>query len=351
MRRRLLRAAALLAVAGITAAGWSWWAIHQPYRGYDGELGFEVRPGQAARAVLEELAAAGVLADARLARLYLVYVLGDPPIKAGEYRFDAPLSTPEVLAKLIRGAVVAYPLTLIEGLTLSEVAAAIEAAGFSDAGALRREMEDPSRIADLDPAATDLEGYLFPDTYHFARGTSARTIVDTLVATFRRRYAEQVAPLLAADRDPALGGGVRAVVTLASIVEKEALLDDERPAIAGVFANRLRRGMRLDADPTVIYAIKQRGDWDGNLRRADLRYDSPYNTYVYAGLPPGPICSPGLASLRAAAAPAAVPYFYFVSRNDGSHVFARTLSEHNRNVEHWQRRYWRERWARERDGG
>ena len=156
-----------------------------------------------------------------------------------------------------------------------------------------------------------------------------------------------------ADRDPALGTAPRDLVILASIVEKEALLDEERPTIAGVFANRLRRGMKLDADPTVIYAVKLRGDWDGNLRKGDLSYDSPYNTYVRAGLPPGPICSPGLASLLAAAAPAEVPYFYFVSRNDGSHVFASTLREHNRNVDRWQRQYWRERWARERekDGG
>ncbi|MDX1645456.1 MAG: endolytic transglycosylase MltG, partial [Thermoanaerobaculia bacterium] len=122
----------------------------------------------------------------------------------------------------------------------------------------------------------------------------------------------------------------------------------ERPIVAGVYTNRLRRGMGLFADPTVIYALKLAGSWDGNLRRADLEIDSPYNTYRYGGLPPGPISSPGLASLLAAAEPAEVPYLYFVSRNDGSHVFSRSLAEHNRNVEIWQKRYWRERWARER---
>ncbi len=202
-------------------------------------------------------------------------------------------------------------------------------------------MRDPARIADLDPDAPDLEGYLFPDTYRFARGTGEAAIVDELVATFRRRYRDRLAGELAP-------GELRRLVTLASIVEKEARLDDERPLIAGVFANRLRRGMPLQADPTVIYALILLDRWDGNLRRPDLRIDSPYNTYRYPGLPPGPICSPGLASLEAAAAPADTPYLYFVSRNDGSHVFAATLAEHNRNVERWQRQYWRERWAEER---
>ena len=153
-----------------------------------------------------------------------------------------------------------------------------------------------------------------------------------MIANFRRQAGDLLG-----------GRDVRRVVTLASIVEKEATLDEERPLIAGVYANRLRRGEGLYADPTIIYGLKLEGTWDGNLRRADLRRDGPYNTYVRSGLPPSPICSPGRASLEAAAAPADVPYLFFVSRNDGSHVFAETLQEHNRNVNQWQRRYWRER--------
>ena len=165
-----------------------------------------------------------------------------------------------------------------------------------------------------------------------------------MVETFRRRFEEEVRPFI----EPAEERSVRQIVTLASIVEKEAGVDRERPIIAGVFANRMEHAMPLQADPTVIFALKRLGRWDGNLRRADLKMDSPYNTYVYAGLPPGPIASPGLASLQAAASPADVPYFYFVSRNDGSHVFANTLSEHNRNVTKWQKEYWRKKWAEER---
>jgi len=336
--------AILAAVAAAGAGYWGWRLLHQPYQGYRGERIVVVEPGQDAGSILHQLAAAGVLRDARLARAFLVYRLGDPPLHAGEYRFERPLGTPEVLDRLIRGEVVTYPLTVIEGLTLEETAAAIADAGFGDRDALLREMERAELIEDLDPEATDLEGYLFPDTYSFARGTGEAEIVATLVRTFRRRFENEVDPLLGGERT------VRQVVTLASIVEKEATLDPERPVIAGVYANRLRIGMALYADPTVIFALKEEGRWDGNLRRDDLRHDSPYNTYVYPGLPPGPICSPGLASLRAAAEPADTPYLYFVSRNDGSHVFARTLREHNRNVHEWQKRYWQRRWAEERNG-
>jgi len=206
-------------------------------------------------------------------------------------------------------------------------------------------MRSPRLIADFDPDATDLEGYLFPETYNFASGTGEREIVENLIKTFRQRFERDVRPVLARGGS---GRGVRQLVTLASIVEKEARVDSERPTIAAVYSNRIQRGIGLAADPTVIYALKRLGRWNGNLRREDLRMESPYNTYRWAGLPPGPICSPGLASLAAAAAPATVPYLYFVARNDGTHVFAETLVEHNRNVEIWQRQYWRNRWARER---
>jgi UPF0755 protein len=213
-------------------------------------------------------------------------------------------------------------------------------------------MRSPSLIADLDPRADDLEGYLFPDTYGFARDTGEGAIVATLVRTFRQRWRDEVEPLIAgsASRGVRTGPevGPREVVILASIVEKEAGALEERPLVAAVYANRLGRGIGLYADPTVIFALKRLGTWDGNLRRADLKLDSPYNTYRYPGLPPGPIASPGLTSLKAAAAPADVDYLYFVSRNDGTHVFSRSLAEHNRNVQRWQRDYWRDRRAEER---
>jgi UPF0755 protein len=236
---------------------------------------------------------------------------------------------------------VTHPVTIVEGWSLDETIDHLAHAGFGNAEALRRAAEDASSIRDLDPDARTLEGYLFPDTYAFARRTPETEIIATLVRTFRGRVLPAVTPALSAGRT------LRQLVTLASIVEEEAQLDDERPLIAAVYANRLRLGMGLYADPTVIYALRRRGGYDGNVRREDLQIDDPYNTYRYPGLPPGPICSPGLASLQAAAHPASATYLYFVSRNDGSHAFAATLAEHNRNVDIYQKRYWRERWAAE----
>lgn len=346
MKKGLLRLFCVLFVAAILASAgaayWAWQILHQP-SGPEGERLIEVRPGTAASRILADLEAAGVLPNAVLARAFLVYGLGDPSLKAGEYRFDEPLTTPQVLDKLVRGSVVTYPVTLIEGLTFEEVADTLAANGLGDAETFRLEMQRADRIRDLDPQATNLEGYLYPDTYHFARGTTEAEIVATMVRTFKQRFASEVEPLWRGRGERT----VREIVTLASIVEKEAKFDDERAEIAGVYANRLRVGMALYADPTVIYALKLLGRWDGNLRRPDLKLDSPYNTYVYPGLPPSPICSPRGASMVAAAAPAQTRNFYFVSRNDGTHVFAEDLREHNRNVTRWQKQYWRERWARE----
>ncbi len=345
LRRALWLLALTLLAAPAVAGVWVWRFLHQPYRDYEGERLVNVESGTGAATILEHLEAAGVLPDALLARAFLVYRLDDPSLKAGEYRFDKPLNTPQVLDKLIRGRVVTYPVTLIEGLVIEEIADTLAARGFGDAETFRLEMRRGDLVGDLDPEAENLEGYLYPDTYSFARGTAESEIVATLVRTFRKRFTAEVAPLLGGA--PA-GRTVREIVTLASIVEKEAQVDDERARIAGVYANRLRIGMALYADPTVIYAFKLMDRWDGNLRRQDLKLDSPYNTYVYAGLPPGPICSPGVASMIAAAAPAETRDLYFVSRNDGTHVFAENLADHNRNVTRWQKQYWRKRWARER---
>lgn len=345
LRLLLVILIALLAVAAAIGT-WGWRTLNQPFKGFDApELTVEIPEGMGARAILEMLERKGVLSNALLARLYLIYRLNDPPLKAGEYRFHDAAATPAVLEMLIRGEVVTYPVVVIEGLTLEETAAQIAQQGFGERARLVGLMSSPERIADLDPEAIDLEGYLFPDTYAFARGTSERDIVTALVTTFRRRWEEGVRPLLAAAEDRR---SVREIVILASIVEKEAGIDEERALVAGVYRNRLERGIALYADPTVIYALKTAGTWDGNIRREDLKIESPYNTYLNPGLPPGPIASPGLASLQAAARPAEVPYLFFVSRNDGSHVFATTLAEHNRNVNRWQKEYWQKKWAEER---
>jgi UPF0755 protein len=342
-RQILLGLAVLAVLAAVPAAlvAHSWWKLNRRFQGYPGtERVITVEHGQGVAQILALLEHEGVIADAKLARSYLVYVLKDPALQAGEYRFEGPLSTPEVLEKLIKGQVVTEKVTVIEGRTLEETAEILANAGFGNERRLLALLRSPELIADLDPEAQDLEGYLYPETYNFARGTAEHQIVETLVRTFRGRFERDVLPLLLKRQDART---LRQVVTLASIVEKEAQVGSERPLIAAVYANRLEQGIGLMADPTVIYALKRLGKWNGNLRRDDLRLDSPYNTYRYAGLPPGPIASPGLASLKAAAEPADVTYLYFVSRNDGTHAFADTLDEHNDNVEQWQRRYWRER--------
>ncbi|MGH9380640.1 MAG: endolytic transglycosylase MltG [Thermoanaerobaculia bacterium] len=352
MRRLLLWATAIVLLLALVAgaAGWlAWQRLQQPFKGYTKpRQRLVIAEGASARRILAELEEQGVIADARLARLYLIHVLDDPPLQAGEYRFEGELTTPQALDRLIRGDVVRHAVTVVEGRTLEQTAQALAATGLVSAEALLAAMRRPERIRDLDPEAEDLEGYLFPDTYHFTRNTDAETMVDTMVDTFRRRLEEEVLPRISEVPAPP----PRELVTLASLVESEAAVDGERGVIAGVYRNRLDRGIALYADPTVIFALRRAGRWDGNLTRSDLQFDSPYNTYRYSGLPPGPICSPGLASLQAAAQPADVPFLYFVSRNDGTHVFAETLSEHNRNVARWQKEYWRrERQATAEPGG
>jgi len=322
----------LLAVAG--GGSWGWRELHRPGPARPGGAAiFAVEPGASAVQILRRLESAGLIRSALLARAYLRWGLGAPNLKAGEYEFAPGLSMVEILGKLRRGEIRTVAVTLVEGLTVDETAQALAAEGLGDLGRLRAELASPGRISDLDPAAGHLEGYLFPDTYRFARDAGEAEIADTLVATFRRQYDTRVRGLRAADdRRP-----LRELVILASLVEKEAKLDSERALIAAVYANRLRQGIGLYADPTIIHGLKLLGRWNGNLTKSDLRMESPWNTYRVAGLPPGPICSAGLASLEAAARPAEVSYLYFVSRNDGSHVFADSLAEHNRNVERWQK--------------
>ncbi|HEV7786009.1 MAG TPA: endolytic transglycosylase MltG [Thermoanaerobaculia bacterium] len=339
--RRLVLGMAILLLIPAGLAGWAWWSLQNPYKGYpEPERQVTIELGTTATQILLNLQKEGVLADARLARLYLIYRMRDPKIQAGEYLFHGPLSSPQVLSMLVRGRTLTHSFTLVEGMTLEETAEQLAAQGFGRREAFLAEMRSPRRIADLDPEARDLEGFLFPETYGFAARTSEKDIVDMLARTFRRRFEKSVRPLLA---EGAPGRSVHHVLILASIVEKEAKAAAERPLIAAVYQNRFDQKIGLAADPTVIYALKKLGRWNGNLTRENLRMDSPYNTYRWAGFPPGPICSPGLASLKAAAAPSNVPYLYFVSRNDGTHVFAETLEKHNHNVEVWQKQYWRDR--------
>jgi UPF0755 protein len=250
-------------------------------------------------------------------------------IKAGEYLLSAAMPPVRILELLSKGSVITHSVTIPEGLTSIQIADLLEEKGLADRAEFLALAEDPQVAARLGVPAGRLEGYLFPDTYQFVKGLPALSLVEVMV----RRFREMVRPF-----EVRLGEihlPLSEVITLASIVEKETGLAEERPLIAGVFLNRLRQGMRLESDPTVIYGLKH---FDGNLTRKDLQEPTPYNTYVIRGLPPGPIANPGADAIRAVLYPMETDYLYFVSRNDGSHHFSRTLAAHAQAVEMYQKR-------------
>jgi len=332
VKRVLIALLVLIVLAGAAGSFLIIRGAGHPYKGYKGAEQFvEVPAGASPNTIGRRLAAAGVVRDLATFRYALARSGQARRLKAGEYRFDRPMTPVEVIDMIARGAVYLRPITFREGLTIKQMAALYEQGGFGPASDFTRAATDVTLIADLDPDARDLEGYLFPDTYTLPRRTTAAEFISRMVANFRSVVTTD---LIARAR--ARGLSVRELVTLASIVEKETGRPDERSLVAAVYSNRLRIGMGLQCDPTVIYALERAGKYTGNLTREDLRFDSAYNTYRYAGLPPGPIAAPGRASLEATVAPAEVPYIYFVSRNDGSHAFAATLDEHNRNVFEYQ---------------
>jgi UPF0755 protein len=309
----------------------------EPYRGYtDAEVFVDIPPGSGPGTIAERLVSAGVVKDATTFRAALLVSGRARSLKAGEYRFDAPLHALDVINKIARGDVYKRLLTFREGLTIAEMAQVFEEKGFGKAADFTSAAGNAKLINDLDPAARDLEGYLFPETYSLPRDTPAPVVIEQMVAGFKNALTED---LRAAAKEQGLT--IRQLVTLASLVEKETGAGEERPLVAAVYRNRMKINMGMQADPTVIYALQKAGQYRGNLTRENLQFDSPYNTYRYAGLPPGPIASPGRASLAASAKPADVDYLYFVSKNDGTHVFASTLDEHNRNVFTWQVEYFR----------
>jgi UPF0755 protein len=340
MKRAILIGTAIAILAAAAVPGVLLYRrLHTPYRGYTGVEQFvDIPPGAGTRDIGARLVAAGIVRDATTWRAALYLSKQGPHLKAGEYRFTDAQTPYDVIDKLARGEVYVVHVTFPEGLTIAEMAKIFEAHGLGSAASFVAAAGDASLIRQVDPEARDLEGYLFPETYGVARHIGAEKMVRVMVERFERVFTPELR-----SAGEALGYAPHQVVTLASIVEKETAQPAERPLIAAVYENRLRIGMALQCDPTVIYALMREGKYTGNLRRDDLQMDSPYNTYRYPGLPPGPIAAPGQASLEAVVHPADADYLYFVSRNDGTHVFAKTLAEHNRNVQKYQIRYFREK--------
>lgn len=337
--KKLLGFLLLVLIGAGAAAGVFYLRIHQPYRGFNAAEQFvEIPPGSGSVGIGERLVVAGVIRDTATFRAALYLSHQGRHLKAGEYRFDRAMTPFEIIDKIARGDVYVVTVTFPEGLTFAEMAKIFQSHGLGTAASFVQAAKDAAPIHDLDPAAKDLEGYLFPETYALPRHTDAAKLVRMMAARFEKVFTPELRQAAAARHLT-----LRQAVTLASVVEKETAKADERPLVAAVYTTRLRIGMPMQCDPTVIYALVKAGRYDGNIHKGDLSFDSPYNTYRYPGLPPGPIASPGRASLEAAVHPADADYLYFVSRNDGSHEFARTLDEHNRNVQTYQVQYFRDR--------
>ena len=311
-----------LFLIALLGAGTAAWMVFTPF-GPSTETFVDIAPGSSSTRIARELQSAGVIRSQFAFDLWRWVRKGK--LKAGEYRFDHQTSLVEVYDRIARGDVYTVAVTVPEGASIFDIAARLEQAGI----ATRTEFLDQQArltelVADLDPQAKTLEGYLFPDTYRFPRKTTPAQVAAAMVRRFRVEAAQL-----------GLKQNVHQVVTLASLVERESALDSERPLIAGVFENRLAKHMPLMTDPSVIYGLEVKHEWRGAIHASDLKLDTPYNTYVHAGLPAGPVANPGLPSLRAAMDPTPSNYLYFVAAGanpQGKSLFAATLEEHTRNV-------------------
>jgi UPF0755 protein len=330
-RRPTLTLTALLLLVAIAAgAGLRFaWFLRHPVEPSAPRL-IVIHPGTSFAGVASRLETEGVITGAFEFKVLSRLRGNAHSIKAGEYEFREPAAPGKVLDRLIAGDVRRLKFTVPEGLNLAEIAAKLEAEGHGEKTVFLALARDPAFISTLGLDAPTLEGYLFPETYTLESDTSEERLIKTMVEQFRTRLAPELTAA-AAER----GLDPYQLVTLASIIQKEAGKEEEMPLISAVFHNRLRLRMPLQADPTVIYGI---ANFDGNLTRKHLSTPTPYNTYRMRGLPSGPIASPGEEALRAAAMPAAVDYLYFVSQGDGTHVFSQTLKEHNNRVRRYQLR-------------
>jgi UPF0755 protein len=326
----------LLAVAGATA--WLWYSIEQPYQGFAAEGVFVDLPhGASSRTVARVLKQNGVI---RSAFAFEVYARRHPRrrLQAGEYFFNHAISGHDVFWQMADGHIYEQPFTVREGETIFDIAHDLEAEKLMTADDFLSAAQNPELIRDMAPHAKTLEGFLFPATYFLPRHPTPTDVTAEMVHKFKEEW-QRIAPPESRRDTTGLEHGrpVASVVTLASLVERETPKPEERPLVAGAFENRLRKNIPLQCDPTVIYAMQDAGQYRGRLTGADLHFPSPYNTYVHAGLPPGPIGNPGEASLRAALDPAKTDYLYFVANTQGGHFFAATLTEHNLNVTKYRR--------------
>jgi UPF0755 protein len=310
----------LLLLAVLAIGGWLAWALCMPVTP-DGQKFVMLRPGYSTRRIAAELKFAGVIRNT-LAFVLWHRIHRKQSLKAGEYLFEKAANPLQIHDRLVRGDIYVHTVVIPEGYTMFDIAQAIEDAGLgSKEQFLQAARSEVGMISDLSPDAKSLEGYLFPNTYEFTRTQSMKDMTGAMVKQFRL-VALQIGLTL----------DIQKTVTMASIIEKETAVPEERPVVASVYYNRLGRNIVLQADPSVIYAELLDGSYGGALHHEDMRFQSGYNTYTHSGLPPGPIGNPGRNSLQAAMHPAKTDYYYFVSDGNGHHRFSRSLEEHNQNV-------------------
>jgi UPF0755 protein len=328
--------AGILAALIVLVSAFGLWLRRELASSYYGaenaESFIEIPRGADTDAIAEALEAGGALRYKLPFQLYVRWSGLARRLQAGEYRFAAPARPGEIAQRLVQGDVFFHAITVPEGLTARETTALLARSGLGNEREMRDLLSRTDWISDLDSRAVSLEGYLFPETYHFPRRINSEQILKAMIAQFRIRISK----LLSAAPLPA-GWTFPQIVNLASMIEKEAKVIEERRLVASVLANRLRKKIPLACDPTIIYALKQAGSYNGNLRKADLSAASPYNTYIHPGLPPGPIANPGIDSLLAAMSPARSDYLYYVSRNDGTHFFSKDLQSHLLAVARYQK--------------
>lgn len=325
-------------LAAVATAAWIWYGIARPYQRFPSEGVFVTLPhGASNPTVARLLKQNGVIRSALAFKIY-ARKHRKRKLQAGDYFFNHAMSGREVFWKIANGEVYRQPFTVREGETMFDIARELEAGKFMTASAFLAVTQDPQLIQDFAPQAKTLEGFLYPARYFLPLHATPAELAAEMVKKFREEWT-RIAPA-EMQQDPSgleHGQPIMSVVTLASLVERETPKAEERPLVASVFQNRLKKRIPLQCDPTVIYALEQTGQYAGTLTSKDLHVDSPYNTYAHIGLPPGPIGNPGQAALRAALAPAQTNYLYFVANAQGGHCFSPTLAEHNRNVLRYRR--------------
>ncbi|MGH9400212.1 MAG: endolytic transglycosylase MltG [Thermoanaerobaculia bacterium] len=322
--RRTLRLLLLLVLLALAVVGYLFDRLqHPPVLPGPAEVALVFPAGTPTWEIFHRLEREGVVENGRIAELYYRLTRSASALQAGEYRFERPMPVDDVIDRMVSGDVIRHTVVVAEGLTSQETFDLFLGQGIGSPKSFARALKSTELLPGIAFGVPDLEGFLFPDTYVATRSTTARQIVEMMTGVFHRHFTPDL-------REKAQAARLSAwqAVILASIVQKETGLTSEARTIAGVYWNRLRRRIRLQADPTVVYALKKDGKWTGTLYRSDYAYDSPYNTYLNDGLPPGPICNPGLAAIQAAAGPEKTPYLYFVADTSGRHVFSKTFEEH-----------------------